>query len=88
MKQFPDNDTYLDTYAWVLYKQKDYAEAKTVLEKALQTSKDGSIIEHYGDVLFQLGEKDKAVVEWQRARKIGGISDLLERKLKDHKLYE
>jgi Tfp pilus assembly protein PilF len=88
VKQFPDNDTYLDTYAWVLYKQKDYAGARATLEKALQTSKDGSVIEHYGDVLFQLGEKDKAMAEWQRAHKAGGTSDQLERKLKDHKLYE
>jgi tetratricopeptide (TPR) repeat protein len=88
VKQFPDNDTYLDTYAWVLYKLKDYAGAKTTLEKALLTTKDASVIEHYGDVLFQLGEKDKAVAEWQRARKTGVASDLLERKLKDRKLYE
>ena len=88
VKQFPDNDTYLDTYAWVLYKLKDYAGAKTALEKALLTTKDASVIEHYGDVLFQLGEKDKAVAEWQRARKTGVASDLLERKLKDRKLYE
>lgn len=88
VKQFPENDTYLDTYAWVLYKLKDYAGAKTALEKALQTTKDASVIEHYGDVLFQLGDKDKAVAEWQRARKTGVASDLLERKLKDRKLYE
>jgi tetratricopeptide (TPR) repeat protein len=88
VKQFPDNDTYLDTYAWVLYKLKDYAGARTTLEKALQTSKDGSVVEHYGDVLYQLGEKEKAEAEWQRARKLGGTSDLLERKLKDRKLYE
>lgn len=88
VKQFPDNDTYLDTYAWVLYKQKDYSGARAALEKALQTSKDGSVIEHYGDVLYQLGEKEKAEAAWQRARKIGGTSDLLDRKLKDHKLYE
>ena len=88
VKQFPDNDTYLDTYAWVLYKMKDYAGAKATLEKALQTTKDASVIEHYGDVLFQLGDKDKAVAEWQRARKTGAASDLLERKLKERKLYE
>ena len=88
VKQFPDNDTYLDTYAWVLYKLKDYAGARTTLEKALQTSKDGSVVEHYGDVLYQLGEKEKAEAEWQRAHKLGGTSDLLERKLKDRKLYE
>ncbi len=88
IKQFPENDTYLDTYAWVLYKMKDYAGAKSTLEKAAQTTKDGSIIEHYGDILYQLGDKTKAEAEWQRAHKIGGTSDQLERKLKEHKLYE
>ena len=88
VKQFPDNDTYLDTYAWVLYKLKDYAGAKATLDKAVLTTKDASIIEHYGDALFQLGEREKAVAEWQRARKAGVASDLLERKLKDRKLYE
>jgi len=88
VKQFPDNDTYLDTYAWVLYKMKDYAGAKAALEKALQNTKDASVIEHYGDVLYQLGDKEKAVTQWQRARKTGVASNLLERKLKDRKLYE
>ena len=88
VKQFPDNETYLDTYAWVLYKQKDYAGAKDVLDKIIPKSTDGSIIEHYGDILYQLGDKEKAAAEWQRARKAGGTSDMLERKLKEHKLYE
>ena len=57
-------------------------------KKRLQTTKDGSIIEHYGDVLYQLGEKDKALLEWQRAHKAGGTSNQLERKLKEHRLYE
>ncbi|AII51505.1 hypothetical protein N008_05850 [Hymenobacter sp. APR13] len=88
VKQFPDNDTYLDTYAWVLYKQKDYAGARQYLEKALVTSKDATVIEHYGDVLYQLGDKDKAYAEWQRAKQIGGASSLIDRKIKDRKLYE
>ncbi len=88
VKQYPDNDTYLDTYAWVLYKLKDYAGAKASLEKALAVTKDASVIEHYGDVLYQLGEHEKAVSEWQRARKAGSGSALLDRKLKDRKLYE
>ncbi len=88
VKQFPDNDTYLDTYAWVLYKQKDYAGARQYLEKALQTSKDATVVEHYGDVLYQLGEKEKALAEWLRAKKLGGASTLIDRKIKDKKLYE
>ncbi len=88
VRQFPDNDTYLDTYAWVLYKLKDYAGAKTALERALKTTKDASVIEHYGDVLYKLGQPEEAVAQWQRARKAGLASSLLERKLKDRKLYE
>ena len=88
VKQFPDNDTYLDTYAWVLYKQKDYAGARQYLEKALLTSKDATVIEHYGDALFQLGDKEKAYAEWLRAKKTGGASPLIDRKIKDKKLYE
>lgn len=89
VKQFPDNDTYLDTYAWILYKQKDYAGAKLNLERALKTTKDASILEHYGDVLWQLGERTGAVAAWQRARKAGpGTSPLLDRKIKEQKLYE
>ncbi|TPG64543.1 tetratricopeptide repeat protein [Hymenobacter nivis] len=89
VKEFPTSDTYLDTYAWVLYKQKDYAGARTALETALKTTKDASVIEHYGDVLYQLGEKEPALAAWQRARKAGGgASEFLDRKIRDRKLYE
>ncbi|RPD49769.1 hypothetical protein DNI29_02950 [Hymenobacter sediminis] len=88
VKQYPDNDTYLDTHGWVLYRMKDYAGARQQLEKALKTSSDATVIEHYGDVLYQLGEPDKALLEWQRAKKTGGASPLIDRKIKDKKLYE
>ncbi|RZL08218.1 MAG: tetratricopeptide repeat protein, partial [Hymenobacter sp.] len=89
VKQFPDNDTYLDTYAWILYKLKDYAGARESLEHALKTTKDAAVIEHHGDVLWQLGQHPQALAEWQRARKAGpGASPLLDRKIKEQKLYE
>jgi tetratricopeptide (TPR) repeat protein len=79
VQKFPDNDTYLDTYAWVLYKQKDYAGAKQNLEKALKTTKDASILEHYGDVLWQLGDHTGAV-----AGGIGGQRSGRGSKLRNH----
>ncbi|TGD81499.1 tetratricopeptide repeat protein [Hymenobacter wooponensis] len=88
VKQNPDNDTYLDTYGWVLYRLKDYTGARQQFELALKTTKDATVIEHYGDVLYQLGERDKALAEWQRAQKMGGASPLIDRKIKDKKLYE
>ena len=88
LKRFPGNDTYLDTFAWVLYKQKDYPGARQALEQALKTSNDPALVEHYGDVLWQLNQPDKALAAWQRAHQAGHGSELLERKLKDKKLYE
>ena len=88
VKTNPDNPTYLDTYAWVLYRLKDYGGARLQLEKALRNTSDATVVEHYGDALFQLGEVDKALAEWQRARKLGGASSLINRKIKDQKLYE
>ena len=86
--QAPEESTYLDTYAWILYRMKDYPNAKKYLEKALETSKDGTVIEHYGDVLFQLGQKDEAVAQWQKAKKSGEASELIDKKIRDKKLYE
>lgn len=31
----PENSTYLDTYAWVKFKQRDYKDAKTYIDRAL-----------------------------------------------------
>lgn len=86
--QFPNEETYLDTHAWVLYKMKEYQEAQKFLEKIAITTKNGTIVEHYGDVLYQLGQKDKAVQQWERAKKLGDASSLLDKKIKDQKLYE
>ncbi|MFB9861796.1 tetratricopeptide repeat protein [Rufibacter immobilis] len=86
--QYPDNPTYLDTYAWVLYKLKDYQEAKRLLEKAVASSSDATIIEHYGDVLYQLGQRELALKQWVRANQVGGASQGISKKIKDKKLYE
>ena len=84
----PNNSTYLDTYAWVLYKDKKYDKAKELLEKALKSSEDGTIVEHYGDVLYQLGNKQKAFEQWEISKSTGDYSNLLEKKIKDKKLYD
>ncbi|MBI4945398.1 MAG: tetratricopeptide repeat protein [Bacteroidetes bacterium] len=85
-----DNASYEDTYAWVLYKQKNYEEAKKWLEKAIQHGgdKNGVIMEHLGDVLFQMGQVDSAFEYWQKAKVAGKHSEFLDRKISDKKMYE
>ncbi|MGD1841515.1 MAG: tetratricopeptide repeat protein, partial [Thermonemataceae bacterium] len=86
----PDNPIYWDTYAWVLDKQGDYREAKKLIEKALKSphGNQGSILEHYGDVLFRLGQKEEAVIQWRKAKDAGEVSELIDKKIAEKKLYE
>ena len=80
----------MDTHGWVLYVRGDFKEAKKYLEKSSVASddEDGTVIEHYGDVLFQLGNVEQAIREWEKALQKGEASDLLEKKIADRKLYE
>jgi len=86
----PNNGTYQDTYAWVLYCLEDYENARLWLEKALKNGGDKSavIIEHYGDVLFKLGLKKEAVNQWIKAKSTGIGSELLDKKIENEKLLE
>ncbi|MEO9872580.1 tetratricopeptide repeat protein [Ekhidna sp.] len=84
----PENPTYLDTHGWVLYTNGKFKESKRFLEKAVSLEEDGTVIEHYGDVLFQLGDVQGAILQWEKARDVGGASELIEKKIADRKLYE
>ncbi|QRR02867.1 tetratricopeptide repeat protein [Dyadobacter sandarakinus] len=89
VREHPDNPTYLDTYAWVLYIRKDYKKAKELLEKAMQDSTvSGTIVEHYGDVLFKLGERDNALAQWKRAKRMGETTELLDKKIATGALHD
>jgi len=88
VKLYPEEVTYLDTYAWVLYQMEDYQKAETFLKKAVQDSDNGTILEHYGDVLFRLGKKDEAIKYWNKAKEKGETTEFLDRKISDEQLYE
>ena len=88
VKISPDQPAYLDTYGWVLYIAGDFKNAKIYLEKAAQMSNDGTILEHYGDVLYKLGQVQEAIVQWQKAKAAGGTTNLIDKKILDKKLYE
>ncbi len=86
----PNTSSFEDTYAWILFKQRDYANARTWIEKAIQHRQEHSstLVEHYGDILFQLGDTDGAVDNWKKARQYGAQSPVLERKINEKKYIE
>jgi tetratricopeptide (TPR) repeat protein len=84
------NGTYQDTYAWILYKLADYEQAKIWMQKSLANGSDMSavVVEHYGDILYQLGNVKDAILEWEKAKKLGEASKFLNKKIVEGKLYE
>jgi predicted Zn-dependent protease len=89
IKNNPDNPTFLDTHAWVLYERQKYKDAKRIIERAISTGKaNASHFEHYGDILYQLGEVDNAVKQWERARGMNAKSEILNKKIANRKIYE
>ncbi len=86
----PNNPYYQDTYGWILYKIKEYNAAKEWIGKAIANGggEMPNILEHYGDILFQLNDVKNAIINWQKALDKGSKSEILEKKIADRQLYE
>ena len=69
IKAEPKNATYLDTYAWILFMQQRYSEAKIYIDQTLQYDNDTSavLLEHAGDIYYQAGDATQALAYWQQA---------------------
>lgn len=79
IQQYPDNATYLDTYAWILYLQGSYMLAHFYQQKAIDNigndDHDGTIYHHYGDILVKEGDLKGAVEQWRKALEAPNCSD-------------
>ncbi len=86
----PNNPSYQDTYAWILYQSGKYNDARVWIEKAIASggAGEGVLNEHYGDILFKLGDVQGAVDKWKLAQEQGGGTDLLDKKIAEEKLFE
>lgn len=84
----PDDPTSLDTYAWVLFKRKDYGKAREIIDMTLQLEPQptAELLEHAGDIYFMDRENAQAVDFWTRALQLDPDNELLGRKVR-HKTY-
>ena len=87
VKAEPENATFLDTYAWILFKQERYEEARIYIDQVMKydTSLSGTVLEHAGDIYFSVGDQSKALDYWQQAAKAGNDSKLLKKKIEQKK---
>ncbi len=78
IRQEPDNITYLDTYAWILFMKGDYAHARSYMDKVVNPARtdqellsdeqlQGNIIEHAGDIYALSGDNETALRLWKLA---------------------
>ena len=90
LKLSPQNSHALDTYAWVLFQQGYYNLAKRYIEEAIKHSEEPSdiIIEHYGDILYMIGDKAEALEAWKQSQELGNESKTLLQKIKEEKYIE
>lgn len=89
----PNNASFEDTYAWVLFKMGNYEQALIWIELALSHSETqtATLMEHYGDILYFLTKKDSAVQaieKWKAAKTLGAGSEQLSEKIKEGKWIE
>ena len=84
IKLSENNPTFLDTYAWALYRSGRYDEAKRFMRQAISLDRTNSpeLQMHYGDILAALGEKYMAEVYWRRARDNGYDPQAVEERMK------
>lgn len=98
IRQEPENKTYLDTYAWILFKKGDYAEARRYMDRVVNPEKTdaellsdeellGNLLEHAGDIYAHLGEQPTALRLWKLAKQKadGTCTPQLRKKIKQKK---
>ena len=84
----PTRFSFIDTKAWILFKMKNYDEAKKWIDKALMyNDSDPEILEHAGDIYYHLNLIDDAVQLWQKSKENGNNSEIINKKINDKKYY-
>lgn len=87
IKAEPKNGTYLDTYAWILFMEERYHEAKIYIDQAINnldsTQNNNTVIEHAGDIYSMNGLTGQALKFWRQSYDAGNKTDILGLKLKE-----
>lgn len=87
VKAEPNNATYLDTYAWILFEKGKYAEARIYIDNAIKNggNKSDVVVEHCGDIYFMVGDVEGALKYWKQALDLGRDSKVLKEKIEKKK---
>ena len=89
-----DNPTYIDTYAWVLFQQQRYEDAKVYIDMMIDllngdyTKRHTTLLEHAGDIYSKCKLKDKALDFWKKSKELGSNSTTIDKKIRQKRYFE
>ncbi|MFP4024788.1 MAG: tetratricopeptide repeat protein [Thiohalospira sp.] len=88
IEEEPDNYTYLDTYAWILYKLKKYQDALYYIKKAYDSGgfENPVIVEHFGDIRYKTGNPEEALKLWKLSKDLGNEDESIIKKIEKGKI--
>lgn len=85
LDQLPDNPAFLDTRAWIYFKQGQIDRARTELQSALEIMPDDpTMTDHMGDIEKAFGQTDDAIAWWKKSLALDPSNESVARKLSDH----
>jgi tetratricopeptide (TPR) repeat protein len=81
--EYAPNDPFItDSLGWVEFRMGNKAEALRILEAAYKNRPDAEIAAHLGEVLWSMGERDRALAIWREGMLLNNESDALQETLK------
>ena len=78
-----NNDPYItDSIGWAYYLIDDYVKAEKYMKRAIELMPNDAIVsDHYGDILWKLGQKIQARYFWKSVLKINDVDEELLKKI-------
>jgi tetratricopeptide (TPR) repeat protein len=78
----PDDPFISDSLAWVEFRMGNKAEALRILDVAYKARPDADIAAHLGEVLWSLGQRDRATAIWKEGLLLNNDNETLQETLK------
>ena len=78
----PTDPFIKDSMGWVEFRMGNRAEAATIFEAAFKAKPDAEIAAHYGEVLWSLGQRERAIAIWKEGKMINPENETLLETLK------
>lgn len=81
--EFAPSDPFIqDSLAWAEFRMGNRAEAVRILEAAYKAKPDAEIAAHFGEVLWSLGQRDRAMTLWKEGMHLNPENETLLETLK------